>query len=138
MAPPAWAGLEGAVRSGLASAERADRIVAERAGALLGSVLLFPPAADAYGGLARPGELPEVRLLAVVPEARGQGIGRLLMDECARRARRAGAAALGLHTSASMRAAVQLYEQMGFVRAPEHDFQPPGAELVTAYRLELG
>lgn len=138
MAPTAWVGLEGAMRAGLASGERAERIVAERDGTVLGSVLLFPPATDAYGGLARPGEVPEVRLLAVAPEARGQGVAQLLMGECVRRARRAGAAALGLHTSASMRAAIRLYERMGFVRAPEHDFQPPGAELVTAYRLVLG
>jgi hypothetical protein len=31
-----------------------------------------------------------------------------------------------------------MYEKMGFERAPEFDFHPPGAELVTAYRLQLG
>jgi GNAT superfamily N-acetyltransferase len=137
MAPSAWAALEGATRSGLASDAGAERIVAERDGTLVGSVFLFPPATDAYSGLTRPGELPELRLLAVAPELRGQGIGRLLVDECARRARRAGAPALALHTSASMRAAIRLYEQMGFVRVPAHDFQPPGAELVMAYRKEV-
>jgi hypothetical protein len=30
-----------------------------------------------------------------------------------------------------------MYEGMGFVRAPEGDFQPSGAELVMAYRLML-
>jgi ribosomal protein S18 acetylase RimI-like enzyme len=60
------------------------------------------------------------------------------MEECVRRARRAGADALGLHTSRSMRAAIRLYERMGFVRAPERDFRPEGAELVEAYRLPLG
>jgi ribosomal protein S18 acetylase RimI-like enzyme len=79
-----------------------------------------------------------VRLLAVAPEARGTGVGRALMGECVRRARAMGATELGLHTSVSMRAAMQLYERMGFVRAPEFDFQPPGAELVEAYRLRLG
>ena len=137
MAPSAWAGLEQAVRAALASEERADRIVAERGGALVGSVLLYPPAADAYAGAARRASWPEVRLLAVAPEARGQGVGRALMDECVRRARAAGAAELGLHTSRSMEAATRMYEQMGFVRAPEYDFQPSGAELVKAYRLRL-
>lgn len=42
-----------------------------------------------------------------------------------------------MHTSVSMRAAIRLYERMGFVRAPEHDFRPPGAELVEGYRLRL-
>jgi hypothetical protein len=36
-----------------------------------------------------------------------------------------------------MQAAIRLYEQMGFVRFPEYDFQPEGAELVMAYRLNL-
>jgi ribosomal protein S18 acetylase RimI-like enzyme len=64
-------------------------------------------------------------------------VGVALVRECVRRARRAGARELGLHTSASMRAAIHMYERMGFRRAPAFDFQPPGAELVTAYRLDL-
>ena len=36
-----------------------------------------------------------------------------------------------------MRAALRLYQRMGFVRDPEHDFQPPGAELVEGYLLRL-
>ena len=60
-----------------------------------------------------------------------------MVDECVRRARFAGAAALGLHTSKSMVTAMQLYERMGFERAPELDFQPPGAEMVWGYRLKL-
>ena len=137
MAPAAWAGLAGAVRAALAATGDAERIVAVHAGRIVGSVLLYPPEVEAYGDLAKRASWPEVRLLAVAPEARGLGIGRALMDECVRRARRAGASALGLHTSASMRAAMALYERMGFVRSPEHDFQPPGAELVEGYRLPL-
>ena len=64
-------------------------------------------------------------------------IGGALVDECVRRARATGASVLGLHTSRSMRAAMRLYERMGFVRDPEHDFQPPGAELVEGYLLRL-
>ncbi|WP_420128980.1 GNAT family N-acetyltransferase [Longimicrobium sp.] len=137
MEPDAWAGLSGAIDAGL-EAEGADRIVAERDGRLLGCVALFPPAADAYPGETGPASWPELRLLAVAPEARGQGVGQALVEECARRARRLGASELGLHTSRSMGAAMRMYRRMGFVRAPEHDFQPPGAELVEGYRLPLG
>ncbi|HEX8696780.1 MAG TPA: GNAT family N-acetyltransferase [Longimicrobium sp.] len=137
MEPSAWAGLERSVRSALDSEAGAERIVAEHRGALVGSVMLFPPAAATYGGGAKPAGWPELRLLAVAPEARGLGVGRALVDECVRRARAAGAAELGLHTSKSMRAAIRMYERMGFVRAPEYDFRPEGAELVTAYRLPL-
>jgi GNAT superfamily N-acetyltransferase len=80
---------------------------------------------------------PEVRLLAVPPEARGRGVSKALMDECLRRARRAGATAMGIHTSRSMRVAMQIYERMGFIRIPEYDHQVPGGERVEAYRLQL-
>lgn len=138
MAPGAWAGLSRVVQQTLDRPDPAAlRIVAEQNGVLLGSVLLYPPASDAYGGLTGSVEWPEVRLLAVDPRARGLGVGKALMHECVRRARAIGAAALGLHTSASLCVAIGMYERMGFERVPEHDFQPPGAELVTAYRLRL-
>jgi GNAT superfamily N-acetyltransferase len=138
MAPAAWEGLESALLAALGTEEEAERIVAERAGRLVGSVMLFPPESRAYAGVAGGAANPELRLLAVAAEARGEGIGEALVRECARRARRRGATALGLHTSESMRAAIRMYHRMGFARDPGHDFQPPGAELVQAFRLELG
>ena len=137
MAPEAWEGLERAVRAALLASGPAERIVAERGGALVGSVLLYPAATDAYGGLAGPASWPELRLLAVAPEARGLGVGGALVRECVRRARRMGARELGLHTSETMAVARAMYRRMGFVRAPEHDFRPDGAELVEGYRLPL-
>jgi len=147
MAPDAWAGLEVAVRAALADPGAAEWLVAERGGtpggtpgggALVGSVFLYPPAVDAYGGLTGRAPWPELRLLAVAPEARGSGAGRALVDACVARARAMGAGALGLHTSESMTAARRLYAAMGFVREPAYDFRPGGAELVEAYRLDLG
>jgi len=124
MAPGAWAGLSSAVQRTLDEPDRsAVRIVAERGGELLGTVLLYPPASDAYRGLTGSLQWPEVRLLAVAPEARQQGVGKALMEECVRRARAMGADTLGLHTSASLRIASGMYERMGFERDPEHDFQ---------------
>lgn len=137
MAPAAWAGLDAAVRAALDGDAGEQRMVAERGGELLGSVMLFPPATDAYRGAAGAAEWPVLRLLAVAPEARGQGVGQALVDECVRRAREMGAAELGLHSSESLRAAIRMYERMGFLRAPERDFQPPGAELVMGFRLPL-
>ena len=77
------------------------------------------------------------RLLGVHPDARGRGIGRLLTEECLRRARRAGRGAMGLHTTQPMAIARTMYERMGFVRMPEHDFYPVPGFHVMAYRLPL-
>src|SRR5262252_7622023 len=74
-----------------------ERIVAEREGKIIGSVLLYPPLANAYTGVGVGVGWPEVRLLGVSPGARGQGVGTALMDECERRARCAEATMLGLH-----------------------------------------
>ena len=118
----------------------AQHIVAEYAGKIAGSVLLYPPAASAYGGAAA-GEstaIPEMRLLAVNPSMRGQGIGTALTRECVQRAQRAGAPALGLHTADIMQTAMRMYERMGFVRAPEFDFHPTENTVIKGYRLDLG
>jgi len=136
MDPKSWRGLSAAIHAALKSSE-ATRIVAEDHGTVIGSVMLYPPRANAYGEEVRRVGWPEVRLVAVDPAARGRGVAQALMDECVRRARASGATNLGIHTSRSMRAAMRLYARMGFVRAPEHDFQPPGAERVQGYRLAL-
>jgi predicted N-acetyltransferase YhbS len=137
MAPSAWAALRQAVLAGLAAETAVERIVAEQGGALVGSVMLYSPTASAYGDALASAGLPELRLLAVALHARGRGVGTALIEECMRRARGAGAAALGLHTSESLRGPIHIYERMGFVRAPEGDFQPDGAELVMGYVLPL-
>jgi GNAT superfamily N-acetyltransferase len=137
MDPTSWAALSGAIEAGLSTTQAVDRIVAHDGSAIVGSALLFPPAADAYGGLTTSFKLPEVRLVSVEPAARGRGIARALMQECFHRAKAAGATHIGLHTSRSMGAAVRMYERMGFERVPENDFQPPGTELVVGYQLRL-
>ena len=137
MTPTAWGALRQAVLAGLGAEGAVERIVAEQDGALLGSVMLYSPAANAYGNAVAAASWPELRLLAVAPAARGHGVGTALVKECMRRAQRAGAGALGLHTSESLRAAIRMYERLGFVRAPEGDFHPDGAELVMAYRVTL-
>jgi predicted N-acetyltransferase YhbS len=112
----------------------AQRIVAERDGAIVASVLLFPAGAQGR-------DEPMIRLLAVTPQARGQGIGRALMLDCLRRAREAGAASVILHTTPMMAIAQRLYERMGFVRATELDFRPDAEDhpnvTVMGYRIDL-
>lgn len=111
-----------------------ERIVAEQKGALVGSVLLYPPAADSYASAAISTSYPEVRFLAVLSQMRGQGIGIALMKECERRVREAGAQIIGLHTMEVMQDAIRLYERLGFVRTPETDFRPGEGVVVLGYR----
>lgn len=115
-----------------------ERILAESEGTVVGSVLLYPRLSHAYTGVEVDAVWPEVRLLAVVPAVRGQGVGSALMDECERRARHTGATMLGLHTMDLMQAAMRLYERRGFIRTPRLDFHPAPGVTVKGYCLSLG
>jgi GNAT superfamily N-acetyltransferase len=137
MEPSAWRSLSAAVHSGLRSEVPVERIVADDNGTVIGSAMLYAAASNVYLDESRKLPWPEVRLVSVAPEARGRGVARALMNECVRRARAAGATALGIHTSRSFQTALKLYRDMGFVRDPAHDFEPPGAELVEGYVLPL-
>jgi len=137
MPKPFWDGYKRQLLVTLDEEGPVERIVAERDGTIIGSVLLYPPLAKAYTGTIASVDWPEVRLLAVAPEARGQGVGSALMDECERRASRAGATMLGLHTMEMMQVAIAMYERRGFERAPELDFYPAEGVLVKGYRRSL-
>ncbi len=137
--PAHWEAYRQNIRATLAAVEPAMQVVAEQERVIVGTVILYP----AGTVFAIPGSpsitrtLAEVRLLAVAPEARGRGVGETLMHECIRRARQSGATALTLHTTDMMRAAMRLYERLGFERAPELDFHPVPDITIRGHRLEL-
>jgi len=107
-------------------------IVAEHEGELKGVVKFYPDAA--HSGMGRwPEAAAAIRILAVSPEARGQGLGTILTQECLRRARDLKIRTIFLYTGTFMAAARHLYEKLGFRRAPELD-RDPGP---IAYRLDL-
>ena len=62
-----------------------------------------------------------VRFLAVLPAARGRGIGQALLDACIRLAVEAGRPRLALHTTAPMATAAAMYQRAGFVPDPAGD-----------------
>jgi ribosomal protein S18 acetylase RimI-like enzyme len=109
-------------------------LVAEVGGAIQGVVQFFPEASRAHMG-HWPASAATIRLLAVRPESRGLGLGTRLTQECLDRAREQKIPTIFLYTGTFMRAARQIYENLGFQRAPE--FDPPREPGPIAYRLDL-
>jgi ribosomal protein S18 acetylase RimI-like enzyme len=107
----------------------------DREGRALGTVMLqlWPHAEHVVRG---PGEA-EFRALAVAPEARGRGVGRILLQAVIDRARAAGVRQLLLSTQTTMLAAQHLYTEAGFRRLPERDWDPVPGFTLLAYGLEL-
>ncbi len=137
MRPGAWQALRDVLEATLTSDIPAERIVAVHGDRIVGSVMLYAPGAQSYGQALAGAGAPEIRLLAVAPDARRHGIGERLTDECIRRARARGAQEIGLHSSESLEAAIRMYERLGFERVPEQDFRVADSELVMGYRLAL-
>jgi GNAT superfamily N-acetyltransferase len=133
-----WNALKQALLSDKDAHPGVERIVAELDGGIFGSVVLFPAHTNAYGRTAFELEYPEIRMLAVTPEARGKGIAAALVLECIRRAKTNGFQSIGLHTADYMESAVKLYHRMGFQRLPEYDFEPANdGIIVKGYRLSF-
>ncbi|MEZ5158990.1 MAG: GNAT family N-acetyltransferase [Candidatus Nanopelagicales bacterium] len=86
--------------------------------------------------IARPGEL-EVRMLGVIPPARGKGVARALMGWCEALAAQRGRHAVVLTTEPTMTEARRLYEGLGYARTPQRDWTINGVGLIT-YRRDLG
>jgi GNAT superfamily N-acetyltransferase len=114
-----------------------EQMVAEIDGKIVGTVVLFAPQMDAYSGLMEEEpDYPELRMLAVSPDARGKGVASALIKECIQRAKNKGFTALGLHTADFMESAIALYGQLGFERLPQFDFEPANdGIIVKAFRI---
>ena len=112
-----------------------DVLVAELEGRIVGCVT-FVDGLKALSEVEDP-DAATIRMLGVSPEARGRGVGETLTQACIDRARETGCRRVRLDTRTSMKSAQRVYERLGFVRDPSHDWSPaPGIELL-AYTLEL-
>jgi len=76
------------------------------------------------------------RLLAVNPEFRGGGIGKLLTLDCIQRAKAQRRVQMIIHTTMAMRTAWAMYEKLGFQRSVDLDFMQ-GELAVFGFRLPL-
>jgi GNAT superfamily N-acetyltransferase len=125
----------GAVRDGLFEAylasaldvagrlEAGEVLVAEVDGRIVGTITYYADANDEGMPSRFPSNTAGIRATAVDPSARGQGIGRELVDVCIQRAAAASLSSIALHTAVFMVAAVAVYEKAGFRRAPEYDYR---------------
>ena len=110
--------------------------VEEGSGAILGCVTYVPAAGNPYAELELEGEAG-FRMLGVAPTAQRHGVGAALVAACVERGRAAGRRGLAISTGQDMAPAHRLYEGLGFVRAPDRDFDPvPGVHLI-AYTFAL-
>ncbi len=76
------------------------------------------------------------RLLAVDTGARGNGIGKLLTNECIRKAKESKLEQVIIHTTKAMQTAWKMYEKLGFKRSEDLDFMQ-GELPVFGFRLKL-
>jgi ribosomal protein S18 acetylase RimI-like enzyme len=116
-------------------ASQAQLLIAEDAGATLGTVTVTPPDSP-WAEIARPAEL-EFRFLAVAPTAQGRGIGAALVDAVVQMARERNDSAVVLSVLDSNFAGRNLYQRLGFVHVPERDWVPWTQVNLLVYSLRL-
>lgn len=103
---------------------------------LLGTITWCPPG-SALRELAVADEQGEFRMLSVAVAGRRRGVARALVDECLSRARTAGLSEILICSLPQMTKAHALYASVGFVRAPELDWQPVPVVDLWGFRLAL-
>lgn len=100
------------------------RVVVSRSGRIVGCGGLYP---------VRDGDC-EIRKMYLLPEARGRGLGRRLLEDLIALARQRGFRRVIVETASPLREAISLYRQRGFVPF-EHEHL--AARCDRAYVLEL-
>ena len=107
-----WQLMEEGIPKTVMDPDRGQLLVAEEAGSLVGSVRYTGPG---HGGhVIYPDEYAYIRLLSVLSDQTGKGIGQALTEACIQAAKRDGAAAIGLHVARKNERAVALYQRLGF------------------------
>ncbi len=111
------------------------RVAVDRAGRIVGVVLLAPHGAPAANLTRGPADA-QILLLAVDADARGTGVGRGLVSWCVQSARGRGGRTVWLWSRTKQQPAHRVYESLGFVRVPERDDEAGGPRRLV-FELEL-
>lgn len=131
MAPDAWSSFAQDIANVRGRTIDAQVLVAERGGRIVGTVTLYPN----WRGAQR--DASAVRLLAVPPAERGTGVGRALMEQCIELTRKEGKRRLVVTVAPEMENARDLYDKLGFERAPDLDHEPAPGVRSTGFALVL-
>jgi len=116
-------------------ADRSAVFVAELEDEIVGVAALLPP--ESPRRAVASGHEAELARLAVAATARRAGVGRALTERCEERAREVGAEAIALWSRRYQDAAHRLYEERGYVRAPERDAVDETGHERLVFRLDL-
>jgi ribosomal protein S18 acetylase RimI-like enzyme len=119
-------------------ADRASRttiLVAVEGGRILGTATLeMDGRTDHEDDPLGPDE-SHIRMLGVAPNARGRGIGRMIVEACEERASASGRALMTLNTTLRMEIAQRMYESMGYARGEDRIF--PDGFVLLSYSKQL-
>lgn len=95
-----WSRSEAIFANAASLTNKAELLVAEKEGSLVGCVVYVAPGREREAIYDSKWSI--IRLLSVDPAVRGEGIGRQLSEACIEHARRDGAKFIALHTSPVM------------------------------------
>lgn len=134
--PAHWAQYLQDIRSSVGNPNAETILVAKREQEIVGGLQLFTNGEKAYGLPELGIESTIVRLLAVHPKGRGQGVAKKLLQESFAFARKRQDQSLYLHSGDIMQVAINLYLSLGFVRDESKEFYK-GDILVKSFRYDL-
>ena len=86
--------------------------------------------------LERPDE-SGIRMVGVAEAARSRGVARALVEACAERARASGKRGIAILTEPRWTVSHNVYERLGFRRAPDRDYRAEPDFVLWAWTLEL-
>jgi ribosomal protein S18 acetylase RimI-like enzyme len=121
LTPENWSLMQTNLTKLSAVARVGTLLVAVQDQTLVGTVIYHPPGVSDRQ-VFQP-DWASLRMLAVAPQYRSEGIGKRLSMACIERAKQDNAKIIGLHTSELMVAARNMYQRLGFqqdIELPPH------------------